>query len=272
VAAAAAGLPYTERMEKQPDAYAPIARYYALEQAEQNDDLPFFLDLARRTGGPVLDLGGGDGRVAEVLAKAGLEVTLVETSAAMLDLARRRFTQRSARQVRLTQGDMRSFRTEQPHALAVCAAGTFAHLTSTGDQLQALRAIRRSLTPQGVVTLVLQNPYHLVVDPPNGEVVAQWRGVDPATGDTITKLVTNEAMLANQELLVDVAYDVVGASGAVRRFATEFSLRWTYQPELELLLHRAGFGQVVCYGDYDSSPYSDVSPLLIAVAANARRA
>jgi 2-polyprenyl-3-methyl-5-hydroxy-6-metoxy-1,4-benzoquinol methylase len=47
-------------------------------------DVEFYLDLARRSGGPVLDLGGGTGRVAWPLAESGFEVTSLDLSAPML--------------------------------------------------------------------------------------------------------------------------------------------------------------------------------------------
>lgn len=254
-------------MAEQHDPYGPIARYYALEQGELNDDLPFFTALARQTGGPVLDLGCGDGRVAEALAALGLPVTAVDSSPAMLALAHRRVGGRAGSAVAVQQGDLVRLRAGGGFKLAICAAGTFAHVTTTEDQLRALRAIHRSLAPGGRLALVLQNPYQLVVDPPNGELVVQWRGVDPETGNAITKLVTNEADLAEQQLYVSVAYDVTQRDGLMRRYASEFTLRWSYRPELELLLQRAGFSIEAWYGDYEGGGYAGESPLLIALAA-----
>jgi SAM-dependent methyltransferase len=47
-------------------------------------DLPIWAELAREAGGPVLELGCGTGRVALHLARAGIEVTAVDTSPALL--------------------------------------------------------------------------------------------------------------------------------------------------------------------------------------------
>lgn len=248
------------------DPYGPIARYYALEQGEQSEDLPLFAGLARRTGGPVLDLGCGDGRVAQALAEQSVEVTGVDSSPAMLALARQRLSGRFGATVQLLEGDLRTLRLSSKFQLALCAAGTFAHLAEPGDQLRALRSIHRHLGEGGLLALVLQNPYQLVVDPPNGEAVVQWRGTDPATGNAITKLVANYAYLADQELFVSVMYDVAQPDGLLRRHASDFTLRWTYQPELDLLLQRAGFIVESWQGDYAGSPYGSDSPLLIALA------
>jgi SAM-dependent methyltransferase len=47
-------------------------------------DIAFHFDLARRAGGEALEIGVGTGRVAVELAKAGIHVTGVDLSAAML--------------------------------------------------------------------------------------------------------------------------------------------------------------------------------------------
>jgi 2-polyprenyl-3-methyl-5-hydroxy-6-metoxy-1,4-benzoquinol methylase len=50
-------------------------------------DTCFYLDLARRAGGDVLEIGVGTGRVALELAKAGIRVTGLDLSADMLAIA-----------------------------------------------------------------------------------------------------------------------------------------------------------------------------------------
>jgi SAM-dependent methyltransferase len=53
-------------------------------------DLPLWRELARRAGGPILDLGAGTGRVTLDLAGAGYEVTALDSDPVLLDeLARR---------------------------------------------------------------------------------------------------------------------------------------------------------------------------------------
>lgn len=62
------------------DLYEGSARYYDIWHEEYKDDIRFFLDLAERTGGPVLDCMSGTGRVLIPFAEAGYEVTGVDRS------------------------------------------------------------------------------------------------------------------------------------------------------------------------------------------------
>jgi ubiquinone/menaquinone biosynthesis C-methylase UbiE len=51
-------------------------------------DVPFYLRQARKTGGPILELACGTGRIAIPLARAGFEVVGLDKSRAMLRIAR----------------------------------------------------------------------------------------------------------------------------------------------------------------------------------------
>ena len=58
-------------------------------------DVAFYERVAGQTGGPVLELACGTGRIALPLAEAGLQVTGVDRSEAMLAIARRKLATRT---------------------------------------------------------------------------------------------------------------------------------------------------------------------------------
>src|SRR5437016_5290843 len=66
------------------------AYLYDSISAHNHEDIGYALSVAREQGGRVLDVGGGTGRLAEVLAAAGCAVTMVDFSPAMLQVAARR--------------------------------------------------------------------------------------------------------------------------------------------------------------------------------------
>ncbi len=71
-------------------AYDRIARLYDPWSVSVVEDLPFYLERARRSGGPVLELGVGTGRLAIPIAADGIEVIGVDASEGMLEVARER--------------------------------------------------------------------------------------------------------------------------------------------------------------------------------------
>src|SRR5687768_8287448 len=90
------------------DEYAP---FYDWENARTlgRRDVPFWRNLALQAGGPVLELGCGTGRISIPLARAGVALTGIDRSPAMLAYARGRLRRaRLAGRVHLVQGDIRS--------------------------------------------------------------------------------------------------------------------------------------------------------------------
>src|SRR5438876_771057 len=95
------------------DPYAVLAKYYDGAYAAMTDliDGPFYVDLAQRIGGPVLEIGCGTGRVLLPIARAGTTIHGVDSSLPMLDLL--------AKNARRSSGNLR-----------MCANG-FAPITVT---------------------------------------------------------------------------------------------------------------------------------------------
>ena len=69
-------------------AYDKIARLYDPWSRSVVEDVPFYVDEAVRSGGPVLELGVGTGRIAVPIGAAGVRVVGVDLSAGMLEVAR----------------------------------------------------------------------------------------------------------------------------------------------------------------------------------------
>src|SRR5215212_9132183 len=89
------------------DDYAP---FYDWENAQTlgRRDVPFWRNLALNSGGTVLELGCGTGRISLPLARAGVPLVGVDRSTAMLAFARRRMARgRLHNQLRLVQADIR---------------------------------------------------------------------------------------------------------------------------------------------------------------------
>ena len=98
------------------DPYARIADLYEAEHRSWTDDLDLYRALAARSGGPVLELGCGTGRIAIALAEAGHEVHGVDTSDAMLAIARTNLDERGLAAT-FSRGDMRRLRSHQAFGL-----------------------------------------------------------------------------------------------------------------------------------------------------------
>ncbi|MCA1848973.1 MAG: class I SAM-dependent methyltransferase, partial [Actinobacteria bacterium] len=125
--------------------YDPLASLYELEYPHDYD-VPLWLALAGREGGPIVEWGAGTGRIAIPLAEAGFEVTAVELSERMVEEGRKK-----GDEVEWIHADMRSAQLGRRYELAVCAFNSFLCLLDVDDALAFLRNAREHLEPGGLL-------------------------------------------------------------------------------------------------------------------------
>jgi SAM-dependent methyltransferase len=243
-----------------------FARFYDADYGAINDDLAFYQELARRAGGPILEVMCGSGRLLAPLARAGFNLVGVDVSEAMLALARERLTAEGLlERVELLAADVRERAPRGPFALAIVALNSFMHLLDAGEQLAALARIHAALRPGGLLAIDLFNPDPRALAEQNGALVLDKRFV-LADGTPVQKFVAQHAGMAEQVSHVTFMYDELGADGQVRRSILPFDMRWLYRYELEHLLARAGFALEALYGSYELDEYSANGDLMLAVA------
>lgn len=250
--------------------YDPFARYYDADFRDYSEDIPLVREFARRAGGPVLELMCGTGRVLLPLAEAGFELTGVDSSPAMLAIARANLADAELLdRVTLIEGDVRDVPLPaETFALAFVAVNSFMHLEEVRDQLAVLANVRRALTRRGLLLLDLFNPDPAEIAREDSRLVLDREY--ELDGRHVQKFVAIESDAALQLSRVTYLYDETDSSGALTRRTMRFTMRWFYRYELEHLLARAGFALRNVYGSYELDEYGSGSPRLIVVAAPAR--
>jgi ubiquinone/menaquinone biosynthesis C-methylase UbiE len=218
-------------------------------------DIAFYERLARETGGGVLELACGTGRIALALAETGLEITGVDISEGMLSVARRKMAARPAslrQRLTLIHQDMRQLNLDRRFGFIFVPARSFQHLLTIDLQRQALEAIRRHLEPTGRLVLHLFDPrLDLLIDaratPPG------LSGTHPETGFRYTGEVLRTRFDHLNQVRRDLwRYTEIGHNGDVLAQDTrEMALRWTYRWELYHLLRLCGVAVEAEYSDFD---------------------
>jgi SAM-dependent methyltransferase len=222
-------------------------------------DIDFYRRLAGETGGPILDVGCGTGRVATALVADGHEVVGIDLSAPMLRLADQRREALSAdvaARLSFHEADMTTLDLGRDFALVVAPSRVFQFLLTTDAQRQALAALRSHLRPDARLVLDLFDPLlDRVV--PSAEVTARGGElVHPTTGNRVTWEVTGRRPDPARQLIVEEwAASEIDASGEVLRTDTErLTLRWSLRSEMRLLFELAGLKVVADYGDFRGGP------------------
>jgi SAM-dependent methyltransferase len=245
--------------------YEKLARFYDLEHAALEIDVTFYVHLARQVGGPVLDAGCGSGRLLLPLSQAGLKVTGIDSSSAMLALARQKL-ERLGQTVRLIEGDMRTLMLEERYGLIIVSINTFMHFQTTADQLAALENLARHLRPGGQLVIDLPAGDELIHQDPDARLTLEQTFVNPDTGGQIIKLSASQVDWTRQLQEIIYVYDETSPDGSVQRTVVPVTLRYVFRYELALLLERAGYQLLTLYGDYDMSLYDQGGTRMIALA------
>ena len=126
-----------------------FAQRYDEWSAHMTDDVGFYVNLAVKTGGPLVELSIGNGRVAIPVAQAtGERVIGVDTSPAMLDQARVRAAEAGV-ELDLHEGDMCDLALDEPAGLIYCPFNTLLHLPTWADRRRLFERVAASLRPGG---------------------------------------------------------------------------------------------------------------------------
>jgi SAM-dependent methyltransferase len=247
--------------------YDAFARFYDLDTADIAEDLPFWLNVARRSGGPILEVAAGTGRVLLPLARAGFSVVGVDISPAMLAVARAKVAAAGlGGKVELVRADGLDLDLGRRFKLAFVALNSFGHFAEPGEPERALLSIQRHLDPGGILALDLPNPGIGAFGDTTGLLWHEYTRDGPRPGWKTVKLRSQVADSLAQRIDVSCFYDEVGPEGEVRRTLASFPLRYFTLHELALLLDQSGFALEAAYGGYDLEPLTPESDRMLIVA------
>jgi len=119
------------------------------------EDLSLWHDLAGRSGGPVLDVGAGTGRVTLELARAGVPVVALDADPALCDALRERA---GGLPVEVVCADARDFELARRFALIVVPMQTVQLLGGAAGRAAFLRRALAHLEPRGLLAVAIADP------------------------------------------------------------------------------------------------------------------
>jgi SAM-dependent methyltransferase len=259
------------------DEYAFVADLYDyVVPYRTRPDVDFFVEAARASGGPVLEVGCGTGRIVIPTARAGVEIVGLDLSTLMLQVCQKQLLNEPEAvrgRVRLVQADMRKFDLAETFTLVTLPFRPFQHLTTVEDQLSCLETIHHHMTADGRLILDLFNPsLEALVQNNLGQEFGEEPEFTCPDGRRVVrrhKIVSRD--YCNQINQVELVYYVTHADGLEERLVHAFPMRYLYRFEAEHLLVRCGFEVEKVYADYDKSPYGSTYPGdLIFVAKQAK--
>jgi ubiquinone/menaquinone biosynthesis C-methylase UbiE len=214
------------------DIVADIEPYVALLRG---GDTP-----SKAGSGPALELCCGNGRLLVPVREAGIACDGLDLDPRMLADLRERLAARSL-SATLYEADMRDFSLPKRYVIITIPFNSFLHNLTQADQLRTLRCCRHHLDSGGrLVMNVFQPSLEKLLQGSDEQLFKQLS----RDGGTVRIWDRTEDDHAEQLRHVNRRIEFLDAAGQrTREEHVSFSLRYIFKPEMELLLHVAGFSR-----------------------------
>jgi SAM-dependent methyltransferase len=257
------------------DSYEITAKYYDGAYAAKQDlvDLPFYLDLAAKSPGPVLEIACGTGRVLIPIARKGIEMHGVDNSRPMLEILKKNLQNETAEvrgRVTLHEGDMREFRLGKQFPLVIIPFRPMQHMHTVEDQIRALKTAAAHLTDDGILAFDVFYPKFEMINTKVGEEVTEmeWK----SSADTIVRRYFRKESVdkINQVFNFTFVYRTFKDEKVIADETENFQLSFYTYPHLQALFLLAGLEIMEEYGSFAKTPMDNSATEMIFLLRRTR--
>ena len=265
------------------DGFADVYDEWYADVTDVEATVARIIELAG-TGGRVLELGVGTGRLAVPMAGAGLRVVGIDSSEAMLAKLRERDPDGD---VEALLGDITSDLPPGPFDVVLVAYNTIFNLLGEHDQPRLFRHVAERLTPGGAFVVEAFVPESGDEDEPatSSPVTVSPVAVSPVTVSPVTvSPVTVSPVTVSEVTVRSMAVDHVVLSVSVNRrheqlaegqfvqFSEDggvrlrpWSIRWSTPAQLDAMATAAGLRLAERFDDMAGAPFTDDSARHVSI-------
>jgi len=238
--------------------YELVAKYYdgSYNLKPDLNDLPFYLEIAKQQGGPVLEIACGTGRVLVEIAKLGITIEGVDFSQKMLSILREKLHKESEnvrQRVTLHIGDMRTFWLEKQFRLVTIPFRSLQHMYTIEDQVKALKRTKDHLQPKdGLLVFNVFYPDYTLLDK---EVMdSEW--IDPSNPNRILRryFIRYKVNKLYQYFEGAFIYKTYENSKIIKEEKTPIKMGYYTYPHMQLLFEHCGLEILKEYGSFSKDP------------------
>jgi len=229
--------------------YDRIAPFYDPWSRSVTEDVGFYVEQALASGGPVVELAVGTGRIAVPIAEAGISVIGVDSSPEMLSVARAAADSAGISElVDLRLGDLREPPVSERVPLVICPFRSLLHMETEDEKLRALRAARGLLEADGHLVFDVFSPSREDIEETDGRWLEREPGIfERADWDEGARTLSLSVRSGDA--------------------ATTFGLHWLSASEWLRILGEAGFAVDALYGWFDLRPYDGEEDMVFVCRA-----
>lgn len=229
-------------------------------------DIDFFTGFALESGGPVLELGCGTGRILIPTARAGVRITGLDSSGEMLRICREKLDNESQEirdRVNLVHADMRDFNLGKEFSLVTITYGPFNNLITPEEQINCLNCIHSHLGNNGALVFDVFYPLmsQLIVGEEGKEIFTEKTPFIMPDGRSVTWGIRFKSIDYNLQIIhEEMFYNIRDPDGQEEKLVYSDPLRYFFRFEVEHLLVRTGFRTEAVYADFNQEPFGTRYP------------
>ncbi len=232
------------------DGFADVYDEWYADVTDVGATVDRMLELAG-PGGAVLELGVGTGRLAVPMAAAGLQVTGIDSSEAMLSKLGERDTDRL---VDLVLGDMVDDLPDGPFDAVLVAYNTIFNLLAEGDQQRLFHEVARRLEAGGVFVVEAFVPD---LHPDGNSAMVDVRSM------AVDNVVLSVSSHRHGDQRAEGQFIQLSEAGGVR--LRPWSIRWATPGQLDAMAGAAGLRLADRWADMAAAPFTDDSTQHVSV-------
>ena len=217
----------------------------------------FFVEVMRRDGGRVIDLGCGTGRILVPAAKRGIDIVGCDRSEPFLARARERAAAEGVR-VPIVRCDLSEAALGvECFDIAFTAFRTFDHVVDDDPRASFMEAVFDALKPGGAFWVNVANPDPLALESAVGQKVLMRDDlVDEASKRRIVWWGVSHFDPNTRLIFESAQYDFLDETGRIdASYYFPFLMRWTPAEEFADLAERAGFEVAGRWGGFEWDPF-----------------
>ena len=249
--------------------YVAWAEWYDIFYAAADPgDIDFYHGLSKASGGPILEIGVGTGRIALPLAQQGMEIVGIDLFEPMLKVA-----QQNALDVapldgslRLIQDDMRDFDLKRQFSVVTIPARTLLLATTEAEQTDTLCCAAKHLAPDGTMAFNLFYPDpEMLADDPDEEFLLEV--VDKPDGGRYVLTARNRFDMESQlNHGVQIAEELDPKGEILRRQELKVVVRYLYPEQIIALCDRVGLEVIEMWGNFEGGELDEESDEIVVLA------
>ena len=256
------------------DTYADFSQFYDIYVGDWLDDLPFYMKYAQLITRPILEVGSGSGRLTIPLARAGLEVTALDSSSSMLAKLESRLRSESKEvqdRVSIVCANAQMMELSKQYELIIVPFYTFNYFLTSEAQIAVLKRLLSHLSQTGRLLLDVFVPHKRIKDCPP-EPVLRVDTLDSQTGQKIRGWNAYRMDTQNQLEIRRHTFETISPDGRISKKEFSTQRRYFFKSELEKLFSKHGFHVEAVFAGYDERPADDKSEQLMFVMTHSRNA